>query len=63
MQTVLQDKRRQQEFKHNKGELSQVYTECDEIGMRKIRIANLPPEVPDRTIMDSSINFSDVKKK
>jgi hypothetical protein len=60
MQNVLRDTVGTLEFRHDNGELSQVHTEKAGMGMR-IRIANLQPEVPDRTIRDISTKYGDVK--
>jgi hypothetical protein len=44
---VINDTKGQKEYMRNNGELSQVTIEIAEMGMRKIRIANLPPGVSD----------------
>jgi hypothetical protein len=53
MHHLLQDTAGMQEFKHDTGELSQVHISIAGMGIRKFRIANLPPEVPDRTIREN----------
>jgi hypothetical protein len=50
MQTVPQVKKGWIEFKHDNGELSQVTIGLAGMGMKKVRIANLPSEGPDRTL-------------
>jgi hypothetical protein len=50
MQQVLTETKGQMEFRHDNGELSKVSIEPARMGVRRIRIANLPPEVNDRTI-------------
>jgi hypothetical protein len=50
MDSILQDSQGQMEFRHDNGELSTVKIELAGMGTRRIRIASLPPEVPDRTI-------------
>jgi len=50
MHRLLQDTAGTLEFKHDTGELSQVIISIVGMGIRKVRIANLPPEVPDRKI-------------
>jgi hypothetical protein len=52
LHSVLTETNGQQEFKHDNGEFSQVTIELAGMGRRKIRIANLPPEVNDRMIKD-----------
>jgi hypothetical protein len=52
METLIQYTRGRLEFKHENGVISQVTVEIAGMGIKKIRIANLPPEVPDRTLRD-----------
>ena len=61
MHRLLQDTAGTQEFKHDTGELSQVNISIAGMGFRKVRIANLPPEVPDRTIRDNLAKYCEVK--
>ena len=49
------------EFKHDTGKLSQVHIAIAGMEMRKVRIANLPPEVPDYTIRDNLAKYGEVK--
>jgi hypothetical protein len=60
--SVLTETKEQLEFKHDNGELSQVTTELARMGMRKIRIANLPPEVNDRMIKDILVKYGEVRE-
>ena len=62
MQQVLTDTKGQEEFKHDKGELSKVNIEPAGMGMRRIRIANLPPEVSERTIRNMLLGYEMSKK-
>jgi hypothetical protein len=62
MQSVQSETKGQLEFKHDNGELSQVTIELAGMGMRKIRIANLPPEVRDRMIKDSLVKYGEVRE-
>lgn len=48
----------QQEYMHDNGEFSQVTTEIAGIGIRKIRIANLPPEVSDCMMKANLLNMA-----
>ena len=52
MQHVLQETNGQMEFRHDNGELSTVKIEPAGMGVRRIRIANLLPEVHDRIIRE-----------
>ena len=61
MQRLLQDTAGTQEFKHETGELSQVNIWIAWMGIRKVRIANLPSEVPDRTIRDNLSKYGEMK--
>jgi hypothetical protein len=47
MQELLTTKG-QGEFRHTKGEISKVRIEAVGLGIRRVRIGNLPPEVSDR---------------
>ena len=62
MQSVLTETKGQLEFKHDNGELSEVTIEPAGMGMPKIRIANLPPEVHDRMIKDSLVKNGEVRE-
>ena len=61
MHRQLQDTAGTQNFKHDTGELSKVHISIAGIGIRNVRIAILPPEVPDRTIMDNLAKYGEVK--
>ena len=61
MQTVLRSKAGQLEFQHETGEMSFVHVEIAGMGLRKIRIANLPPEVSDKTLRDIMSKYGEVK--
>jgi hypothetical protein len=62
LHSVLTDTKRQLEFKHDNGELSQVTVQLAGMGMRKIRIANMPPEVNDRMIKDILVKYGEVRE-
>lgn len=51
----------QLEYRHENGELSQVFIDLAGMGIKKIRIACLPPEVKDNTIKECMTNYGDVK--
>jgi len=61
MHRLLRDTDGTLEFKHDTGELSQVHNAIAGMEMRKFRIGNLPPKVPDRTIRDSLAKYGEVK--
>jgi len=61
MHRLLQDTAGTQEIKHDTGELSQVHISIAGMGFQQVRIDNLPPEVPDRTIRDNLAKYGEVK--
>jgi hypothetical protein len=48
--TGTRNKNGQVTYKHNTGKLSRVDMAVAAMGFKKIRIANLPPEVPEKTL-------------
>jgi hypothetical protein len=61
MQTVLRSTAGLLEFQYETGEISFVHVDIAGMGLRKIRIANFPPELPDRTLRDIMSKYGDVK--
>jgi hypothetical protein len=61
MQSILQSINGQQEYKHDNGELSVVKIELAGMGMRRVRVANLPPEVREPALRDAMSKYGDVK--
>ena len=59
-QTILQTTKEQLEFRYDNSELFIVQLELAGMGIRLIRIANLPPEVPDRIIRETLSTYGDV---
>jgi hypothetical protein len=47
---ILQTTREQYEYKHSNGEISTVRIEKGVMGTKKVRIANMPPELDGRTL-------------
>ena len=62
MQEILTATNGHGEFRRTNGEISKVRVEAAGIGMRRVRIANLPPEVPDRIIRMGLGNYWKVKE-
>jgi hypothetical protein len=50
MQEILTAPNTPRKFRHTNGEISKVWPEAAGLGIRRVRIANLPPEIPDRTV-------------
>jgi hypothetical protein len=61
MQEVLLGTREGLEYKHDNGELSQVRIEIAGMGLKKVRIANLPPELADRMVRDTLAQYGEVR--
>ena len=61
MQTVLRSTAGQLEFQHETGEISIVRVYIAGMGLKKIRIANLPPEITVRALRDMMSKYDDVK--
>ena len=59
-QSILQTTKGKLEFRHDNGELSILQLELAGLGIRRIRIANLPPEVPERIIRETLSKYGDV---
>jgi hypothetical protein len=51
----------QMEYTHGNGELSTVNPELAGMGIRRIWIANFPPEVPDRLIREKLAEYGEVE--
>jgi hypothetical protein len=49
------------DYKHESGEIYKVQKEQAGLGIRKVRIPNLPPEVPDRVIIRALAKYGEVK--
>ena len=46
----MTETRGHKDFRHDNGEISKVQIEAVGLGLKRIRVANLPPEVADRMI-------------
>jgi hypothetical protein len=61
MQEVLRSTKGQAEYRHTSGEISKVRIESVGLGMRKVRIACLPPEVHQTTLRMALGKFGEVR--
>jgi hypothetical protein len=62
MHAVLQKTAGQLDYRHDNGEITIVLIELASMGTRRVRIAHLPPELPDRAIREALSTYGDVKK-
>ena len=58
---IIQDSQGSLEYKHTNGELSHVRIEHSGLGMKRIRIANLPPEVPEGLIRTALAQYGEIR--
>ena len=58
---VIQEINGLQKYKHSNGEILQVRIEMAGLGTKCIRIANLPPEVPEGPIRTALAQYGDIK--
>ena len=61
MQSKLQNIQGQQEYKYDNGEISIVKVELAGMGVRRVRLAGLPPEVKEPVLRDAMSKYGDVK--
>jgi len=62
MQTALTSTKGQLEYRHENGEVSVVRVDIAGMGLRRVRVANLPPEVPERVLRDTMSKYGDVRE-
>jgi hypothetical protein len=62
MQTVLTSTKGELEYRHENGEVSVVRVDIAGMGLRRVRVANLPPEVSDRVLRAAMSKYGDVKE-
>jgi hypothetical protein len=62
LQAILRETEGKKEYRHENGEISRVQIEMAGMGIRTVRIANLPPEVPDSTIKNILSCYEEVKE-
>jgi hypothetical protein len=59
-QNLLQSTKGQMQYQHENGEWYNVYIEHAGMGTKRIRIANLPPEIPNNNIRDTLATYGEV---
>jgi hypothetical protein len=58
--TLLRDTAGQAEYKHPTGELTIVHITLAGLGTKRVRVANLPPEVPNDTLRAALVPFGKI---
>jgi len=58
---IIQETNGLNEYKHSNGEISQFKIEMAGLGTKRIRIANLPPEVPEGPIRVALAQYGVIK--
>jgi len=61
MQAVLTATQRQEYFRHDNSEISKVRIEAVVLGMRRVRVASLSPEVEDKTLKMALGAFGEIR--
>jgi hypothetical protein len=61
MQGFIRTTQGQLEFHHENDELSLVPVDIAGLGLRRVRIANLPAELPDRILRETMSKYGTVK--
>ena len=61
MNQILQDTEGHLEYKHDNGEISQVKIQIAGMGTKKLRVANLPPEVEENEIEAHMSKYCEVR--
>ena len=61
VQSLLMDTSGEAKYMHQSGELSTVGFAVAGLGKKRVRVANLPPEVPDAVLLTSLAPFRKVK--
>jgi len=61
LQEVLHTTQGRLDYIHDNGELAIVYIERAGMGVRRVRVANLPPELQDRTLRDVISRYGEVR--
>ena len=61
MQAILTATQGQKDFRHDNVEISKVRIEAVGLGMRRVRVASLPPEVEDKTLKMALGAFGEIR--
>jgi hypothetical protein len=61
MQTILLTTKGQLEFRHEDGEVSIFRIDIAGTGLRRVRVTNLPPEVPNRVLREAMSKYGDAQ--
>jgi hypothetical protein len=61
-QHILQESDGHYDYRHKNGEISKVQIEPAGMGIRTVRIANLPPEMSERAIINTLSHYGEVKE-
>jgi hypothetical protein len=59
-QEILTATQGQEDFRHKNGEISKVRIEAVEIGMRRVTVASLTPQVEDKTLKMAMGAFGEI---
>jgi len=60
IQTILIATQEQEDFRHENGEISKIRIEAVGLGMRRVRVANIPPEVEEKTLKMAPGAFGEI---
>ena len=61
LQKVLHSTNGKSEYKHDNGEISQVEITMAGMGSKRVRTANLPPEISDGTVCYAFSNYGEIQ--
>jgi len=61
MQAILTATKGQEDFRHENGEISKVRIEAVGLGLRRVRVASLPPEVENKTLKMALGAFGEIR--
>jgi len=61
IQAILTATRGQVNFRHDNGEIPKVRSEAVGLGMRRAKVSNVFPEVPDRTLKIARGEYGEIR--